>query len=206
MKIKLTEVGKRYNRDWIFRNVNYEFNAGEAYVILGSNGSGKSTLLQLIAGNQLLSEGNIEYASENINIPAEKIFQHISFASPYLELIEEYSLSEIITFHAQFKSIFKGISLSQIIEITGLAKSKDKELKYFSSGMKQRIRLALAILSDTPILLLDEPTSNLDKKGVEWYSQLIQNYTKNRIVIICSNHQLHEYEFCKHQILIEDYK
>ena len=206
MKIKLTEVGKRYNRDWIFRNVNYEFNAGEAFVILGSNGSGKSTLLQLIAGNQLLSEGNIEYFNENINIPAEKIFQHISFASPYLELIEEYSLSEIITFHAQFKSIFKGISNSQIIEITGMAKSKDKELKYFSSGMKQRIRLALAILSDTPILLLDEPTSNLDKKGVEWYSQLIQNYTKNRIVIICSNHQLHEYEFCKHQILIEDYK
>ncbi len=206
MEIILTDVGKRYNRDWIFKNVNFTFNSSEAYVILGSNGSGKSTLLQLVAGNQLPSTGKIEYFLNANLIPSEKIFQHISFAAPYLELIEEYSLTEILQFHAQFKAFFKALSIPEIIELTGLAKSKDKELKYFSSGMKQRVRLALAILSDTPLLFLDEPTSNLDKKGIDWYSELIQKYASNRIVIVCSNHQTHEYNFCTKQLLVEDYK
>ncbi|MBL0048479.1 MAG: ABC transporter ATP-binding protein [Bacteroidetes bacterium] len=206
MKITLSEVGKRYNRDWIFKNVTYTFQAGEAYVILGSNGSGKSTLLQLIAGNQVQSTGLIEYQLNDKTLPVEKIFPYISFASPYLELIEEYSLTEILQFHAQFKPFFKSLSIPAIIELTGLVKSKDKELKYFSSGMKQRVRLALAILSDTPILFLDEPTSNLDKKGIDWYNELIQKFTSERIVIVCSNHQKHEYDFCKQQLLVEDYK
>ncbi len=206
MKITLSEVGKRYNRDWIFKNVTYSFQTGEAYVILGSNGSGKSTLLQLIAGNQVQSTGLIEYHLNDKTIPAEKIFPYISFASPYLELIEEYSLSEILQFHARFKPFFKSLRIPEIIELTGLAKSKDKELKYFSSGMKQRVRLAVAILSDTPILFLDEPTSNLDKKGIDLYNELIQKFTSERIVIVCSNHQKHEYEFCKKQLLVEDYK
>ena len=206
MRIVLTEVGKRYNRDWIFRKVNFEFNSGEAYAILGSNGSGKSTLLQLIAGNQLQSEGKTEYFIDDKNIASEKIFNHISFASPYLELIEEYTLTEILNFHSQFKPFFKELSIPQVIGITGLEKSKDKELRYFSSGMKQRVRLALAILSDTPLLLLDEPTSNLDKKGVEWYTQLIHAYRQKRIIIVCSNHQQAEYDFCNHKLLMEDYK
>ena len=72
--------------------------------------------------------------------------------------------------------------------------------------MKQRVRLVLAILSNTPLLLLDEPTSNLDKKGIEWYKQLMSEYCSERIVMVCSNHQQHEYEFCKNEIVIEKYK
>lgn len=206
MRIKLHQLGKRYNRDWIFRNVSYEFCSGNAYVILGSNGSGKSTLLQLIAGNQLASEGSIDYEKEAKKIEAEKINHHLSFASPYLELIEEYTLREIISFHAQFKRFYEGLGVDSIIELTGLSKSSDKELKYYSSGMKQRVRLALAILSKTSLLLLDEPTSNLDKKGIDWYNELIERYKDNRIILVCSNHQQHEYSFCAKQISMEDYK
>ena len=126
MKISLTEVGKRYNREWIFRNINFEFKTGEGYAILGSNGSGKSTLLQLLAGNQLPSEGIITYSIEQKNIPAEKIFHSISFASPYLELVEEYTLTEILSFHAQFKSFFSELSISEIIDLTGLEKIKEQ--------------------------------------------------------------------------------
>ena len=205
MRVVLKNTGKRYNRDWIFRNINLEMTHGEGYAVLGFNGSGKSTLLQLIAGNQLASEGEIEYSIDGKNIPSEKIFHYISFASPYLELIEDYSLQESLEFHAQFKPFFKELTIEKIIELTGLQKSKDKELKYFSSGMKQRVRLVLAILSDTPLLLLDEPTSNLDKKGVEWYQQLMHEFGMNRIVLVCSNHQQHEYSFCKNKIVIEDY-
>ena len=206
MKILLNDVGKRYNQEWIFRGINTEFQSGKSYAILGSNGSGKSTLLQLIAGNQLQSQGNISYAHNNQVVDPESIFRYISIAAPYLELIEEYTLKEIIAFHAQFKPFFKAYSPSQIAEITELEKSANKELKYFSSGMKQRLRLALAILSDTPILLLDEPTSNLDKRAMNWYSTLVQQHLSERIVIVSSNHQQMEYDFCSAKIEIDAYK
>lgn len=206
MQITLEKLGKRYNREWIFRNINCEFNSDKSYAILGSNGSGKSTLLQVIAGNQLPSEGKINYSNDQVNIAAEQIFHQLSFAAPYLELIEEYSLTELIQFQAHFKPFLSDLSATEIVQIIGLEKSKDKELKYYSSGMKQRVRLALALLSNTPIILLDEPTSNLDKKGIEWYSHLVHNYAKNRLLIVCSNHINHEYEFCKEQLLMEDFK
>lgn len=206
MSISLANIGKRYNREWIFRNVNYEFSDGNAYVIIGSNGSGKSTLLQLIAGNLLASEGTISYSENEKIILEEKIFSQISFASPYLELLEEYTLSEMIDFHFKFKKYFSGWDLEKVIESTQLAYAKDKILKNYSSGMKQRVKLALAILSDTPFLLLDEPASNLDKNAIEWYQNLIKNHTKNRIVIVCSNEQKHEYNFCNQELKIEDYK
>ncbi|MEO6884061.1 MAG: ATP-binding cassette domain-containing protein [Bacteroidia bacterium] len=206
MSISLANIGKRYNREWIFRNVNYEFSDGNAYVIIGSNGSGKSTLLQLIAGNLLASEGTISYSENEKIILEEKIFSQISFASPYLELLEKYTLSEMIDFHFKFKKYFSGWDLEKVIESTQLAYAKDKILKNYSSGMKQRVKLALAILSDTPFLLLDEPASNLDKNAIEWYQNLIKNHTKNRIVIVCSNEQKHEYNFCNQELKIEDYK
>lgn len=212
MKVTLSNVGKRYNREWIFRKLEYEFNSENAYVILGSNGSGKSTLLQTIAGNYLLSEGKIEYSSKKTQeseykiIERENIFQSISFASPYLELFEEYTLWESIVFHSRFKKLHPGLSPENILQLCELEKAGDKELKHFSSGMKQRVRLALAILSNTPLLLLDEPASNLDKKGIEWYKKLIQDYSKNRLVIVCSNQQDYEYGFCNKELMIEDYK
>ncbi len=206
MKINISQLGKRYNREWIFRHFDYTFHAGEAYAILGSNGSGKSTLLQVIAGNQMASEGSIQYFYNEKSIAVEKIFQHLSLATPYLELVEEYTLIEAIEFHKQFKAFVNELSSKEIIEICELEKARDKEIKYFSSGMKQRVRLVLAILSNTPLLLLDEPTSNLDKKGQNWYAQLMQNYSANRIVLVCSNHQMQEYDFCSKLIEIEDYK
>ncbi len=208
MQISLSNIGKRYNYEWIFRKVNYEFTNSDSYVILGGNGSGKSTLLQVIAGNLISSEGEIKYKinEEKPEVPAENIFRHLSFASPYLELFEEFTLKESIEFQAKFKPFFSGLNSDTIIGLTQLEKAKDKQLKYYSSGMRQRVRLALAILADTPLLLLDEPTSNLDKKAIDWYQNLITNYTQNRLVIVCSNQLEHEYFFCKKQLSIEDYK
>ncbi|MES2592109.1 MAG: ATP-binding cassette domain-containing protein [Bacteroidota bacterium] len=207
MQITLNNIGKRYNYEWIFRKVNYEFTVDNNYVILGANGSGKSTLLQTIAGNIIPSEGEIKYESQQKkNITAETVFRNISFASPYLELFEEFTLTESIEFQAQFKPFCKELDLNKIIELTGLEKAKDKQLKQYSSGMKQRVKLALAILSSSPLLLLDEPTSNLDKKAVLWYQNLIQDYSQNRLIIVCSNQLEYEYPFCNKQLNIEDYK
>jgi ABC-type multidrug transport system ATPase subunit len=206
MQIKLNNIGKRYNYEWIFRNVNYEFTSDNNYVILGANGSGKSTLLQVIAGSLIASEGTIEYKTQDFVIPEDEIFKHISYASPYLELFDEFTLIESIEFQAQFKPFFNGLTSKQIIELTQLEKAKDKQLKYYSSGMKQRVRLALAILCNSPLLLLDEPTSNLDKKSIDWYQNLVDQHSKQRMIIVCSNEQTYEYPFCNKHLHIEDYK
>lgn len=206
MQIKLNNVGKRYNYEWIFRKVNYEFTSDNNYVILGGNGSGKSTLLQVITGNLMQSEGELNYTLSDSKIENENIFKHLSFAAPYLDLFEEFTLAESIEFQAKFKPFYKELDTKKIIELTQLENAKDKQIKVYSSGMKQRVRLALAILSDTPLLLLDEPTSNLDKKAIDWYQNLINNYSKNRLIFVCSNQQEYEYPFCNKQLFIEEYK
>jgi ABC-type multidrug transport system ATPase subunit len=205
MEIKLENIGRRFNREWIFRNINYTFTQGSSYAILGANGSGKSTLLSVIAGSLTPTEGELFYKAEDRKIDVEDVFEKLALAAPYLELIEEFTLSEVIDFHFRFKSYKEGLDPSAVMDLLGLAKSKNKAVKFFSSGMKQRAKLILAFCSDTPILLLDEPTSNLDQKGVEWYYELIQQFAKNRLVVVCSN-QEHEYHFCQHQLFVSDYK
>ncbi len=205
MKIILEQIGRRFNREWIFKNVNYTFEAGKTYAILGANGSGKSTLLQLISGSLTSSEGKINYSKNGVQVDIENIFPELSLAAPYLDLIEEFSLSEHIDFHFQFKKFRKGYDKASLIALLNLLHSEHKSLKNFSSGMKQRVKLALAFCSETKVLLLDEPTSNLDQQGVEWYRSLISRFSTDRLVIICSN-QEHEYSFCQERINVEDYK
>lgn len=207
MHIRLTNIGKRYNYEWIFKGIHTEFKLDNNYVILGGNGSGKSTLLQLIAGNFIPSEGEICYTCDNTTIAAENIYKKLSIATPYLDLFEEFTLVESVEFHSKFKPFREGLEAKQIIALMELEKAKDKQLKYFSSGMKQRVRLALAILSNTPLLLLDEPTSNLDKNAIAWYQQFIQAYSKNRLIIVASNQLEYEYaSFCNISLNVEDYK
>lgn len=204
MKISLNNIGRRFNKEWIFKGLSTEFVSGNSYAILGPNGSGKSTLLSVLTGNLTPSEGTINFSNPE-NISVENIYQHISLAAPYLELVETFTLREIIDFHFKFKKFAHNVDAKQLISILGLEKSANKEIKYFSSGMKQRTKLALAFCADTPILFLDEPTSNLDVQGVNWYKELVENFTKNRLTIIGSN-QIQEYEFCNSEIQISDYK
>jgi len=205
MNIQLTDIGRRFNRDWIFRGIDYTFNIGESYAILGPNGSGKSTLLQVLNGSLSPSAGNIIYTFNGNTVDAEDIFQHLSLAAPYLELIEEFTLAEMIDFHFKFKQYKAGMDNKAVLDLVGLHASRDKMIKYFSSGMKQRLKLALAFCADTPLLMLDEPTSNLDKQGVDWYLSLVEQFAINRLTIICSN-QEHEYGFCGSRLDIVDYK
>ena len=203
MQISLNNTGKRYNRDWIFRHLNYEFVAGNKYAITGLNGSGKSTLLQIIGGAISHNEGDIQYSISNTQCSTEEIYKHISIAAPYLDLIEEMTAKEFLHFHAQFKSL--RLPIHEILETIGLQKAINKQIRYYSSGMKQRLKLAQAFFSETPILLLDEPTTNLDTEGISLYQHLINNYTKDKLVIISSNDK-QEYYFCDEEIAITSYK
>ena len=205
MKIKLTKVGKRFNREWIFRNLNFEFQSEKSYSITGANGSGKSTLLQIIAGATTFNEGAIEYFSEEKKIEEEKIFNHVSLAAPYLELVEEMTLIEFLQFHSSLKSWQPSMDSKKIISIINLDDALHKQIRYFSSGMKQRVKLAQAIFSNVSIVLLDEPCTNLDSEGIQLYKKLVRDYCKNRMLIISSN-DTQEYDFCDERIEMKNYK
>lgn len=204
MTISLENVGRRFNQEWIFRKLDYRFEAEGKYAVLGPNGSGKSTLLSVLLGNLSPSEGKISYQDKS-EVRVEDIYRYISFAAPYLDLIEEFTLQETIDFHFKFKSFYQGMDVAAVMDVLGLLKSQDKALKYFSSGMKQRTKLVLACCADTPLLLLDEPTSNLDKQGLAWYLGLIERFAAKRTLIIGSNQEA-EYAFCNHFVELTDYK
>lgn len=205
MQIRLEDVAKRYRYDWIFRSINYTFEQGEQYAVLGSNGAGKSTFLKILSGHLTPSKGKIIFSHQGKELEIDRVYKHVSYAAPYIELIEELSLTEALTFHQQFKPFLHNLSPQVLIEILGFEQSKNKVVKDFSSGMKQRLKLVLAICSDTPILLLDEPTSNLDIQGINWYLDLIKKYTSNRLTIVASNVEV-DYQFCSHHLDIRDYK
>ncbi len=205
LEITLTNAGRRFNRDWIFKGINHTFISGNSYAVLGPNGSGKSTLLQLLNGSLSPSAGTVIFRQDDRALDIETVFKHLSLAAPYLELIEEFSLQEVIDFHFQFKPYIAGMDKAGLIDLLGMQTSKNKLIRYFSSGMKQRLKLALAFCSDTAILMLDEPTSNLDVQGTDWYLHLVEQFASNRLIIVGSN-QEQENGFCTHRLNITDYK
>ncbi len=206
ISIQITNAGKKFGREWIFRNISLDIKQGEKIVILGLNGSGKSTLLQAITGYLGLNEGSISFTENQQKMEDEQQYQFISLASPYLELIEDFTLTEQLEHAAIYKPFLKELSIAQITELSGLSAHKNKYIKLFSSGMKQRLKLTLAILADAPILFLDEPTTNLDATVIGWYKDMIANYAKHKTIIVCSNSIKDEYEFCEKIIQMEEFK
>lgn len=190
----------------MFRNFDYSFNIGQFYAITGPNGSGKSTLLQVISGSIEVNEGDLFFENyDNQKINKENNNIHLSLAAPYLELIEEMTAKEFLHFHGLFKPFISGISIDEILDQTELTNAANKQIRFYSSGMKQRLKLAQAIFSNTPILLLDEPCTNLDKQGYDLYHSLINKFCTEKLIIVSSN-DINEYRFCTNQINILDYK
>lgn len=207
MSITLHDLGRRYNKEWIFRHLDYTFSFGGKYAILGPNGSGKSTLLKVLSASLSPSEGQISYTdTQGVRIESDAVFQQLSIAAPYIELIEEFTLREMLTFHFKFKAILEGYSMQRIAELLMLEKAMDKEIRFFSSGMKQRVKLALACCSASQLLLLDEPTSNLDVQGEAWYLSLVKETARPERILIVGSNQEKEYAFCDERLDMLIYK
>lgn len=205
MTIQVQNIGKRYRLEWIFRGLTHSFQAGDRWAILGPNGSGKSTLMKVLSGHLSPSKGDIAFIHHNIQVKEENVYKNIGYAAPYIELIEELTLEEALKFHTRLKPLLPGFTPAALYELLALPKTRQKEIRFFSSGMKQRLKLALAICSQTPVLLLDEPATNLDLQGIDWYKKLIAEYAQQRLVIIASNDP-HDAEFCPNHLNILDYK
>jgi ABC-type multidrug transport system ATPase subunit len=202
--IKVNGLGKRFNRQWIFRNLSYEFSPGNSYAITGQNGSGKSTFLQIVAGLMEKSEGKVLFEVNGKEIPGEKQYRYLSFSAPYIELIEEFTLIEFFDFHFSMKPILHGWTIDEVIEKVALWDARKKQIRQYSSGMKQRAKLGQAFFSNVPLLLLDEPTANFDIQGVALYKDLLKELSQDRIILICSNEEK-EIETCNFRIQITDY-
>jgi len=206
VQISLKGAGKRFNRDWIFRHWDMDFNNGHAYAIMGGNGSGKSTALRSLLGYAPLSEGTVRYIIDGSDLSASNAYKYMSFCSPYLELYEELTVREMARFHFSLKSAKSGVESRDLGDLIQLSKAADRPVKHLSSGMKQRLRLGLALYSDTSVVFLDEPTSNLDRTGIKWYKETVEATKGQRLFIVASNQQEEEYFFCGQKINIEKFK
>ena len=187
--------------------MNVQFDGNNRYAVLGANGAGKSTLMKILSGHLSPTQGEVAFYDQNKKTNGDLVYKTISYAAPYIDLIEEYSLAELIAFHARFKPFIRNFSAKEVIDILELSKTVNKEIRFFSSGMKQRVRVGLAVLSDTPVLLLDEPTTNLDANGIDWYKKLLAKYAPpaQRLTIVASNTP-HDYEFCNAFLNVETFK
>ena len=152
-----------------------------------------------------VNEGDGKWSVDNKQLELEKVYNYISICAPYLEVVEEMTLIEFLDFHAGFKPFISSITSERIISILGLENAMNKQIRNYSSGMKQRVKLAQAIFSDVPVVLLDEPCTNLDSTGIQLYHSLINDYCKNRMVVVSSNDEV-EFSFCKEKISLTTYK
>lgn len=203
MDILLEDIGKRYQRNWIFKNLSFQIESGDCIAITGINGSGKSTLLKIISTYIDPTQGEIKFSSKGSEIKSEEIPVRINYAAPYVNLIEELTLKEHLEFHSVFKNSI--LNLKEIAKLAGLEKAWNKTINVFSSGMKQRLKLAMAFYFTSDLILLDEPTSNMDEQGIDWYLSEVQKIKTNQTVLIASN-QRYEYDFSNKELKISDYK
>lgn len=204
LQIEARGLGKRFGRDWIFRDLTRTFRAGSAVALLGPNGSGKSTLLQTLAAYTLPSAGELTYALNGRNVRPDDVARYLTLCAPALELIEELTLAELVHFHTRFRPLRTGLSAPQFIDLLQLPHARHKLIRDFSSGMKQRVKLGLALYAEAPLLLLDEPTTNLDRNGVAWYHEHVAATVAGRLVLVSSNVE-EEYRFCQEQLTVTDF-
>ena len=205
MRIEVEQLGKKFQREWIFRNVSLTLKQGQPCAFTGPNGSGKSTFLLMLAGLMPPTVGKVTYFQQDKALEEETVYQQVSIAAPYVELVEEFTLQEFLEFHTALKPLQSGMTVSALLERMYLSEARHKYIHQFSSGMKQRLKLGISFYAQNPVLLLDEPCSNLDQQGIHWYQEEVRRLIKDKLVVICSN-QPYEYDFCQQVVDIVQYK
>ncbi len=206
MQIVLKDIEKKYGKERVFTRLCFSFFMGEHYLISGFNGSGKSTLLRIVSGSEKAAKGSVTYYLDDKELPQEEVFKYISIISPFTKMIEEFTIPELLEFYRKFKPLKDGYGIKELLQLGRLEESVNKPIQNFSSGMKQRLKLALAFITDVPILLFDEPCSNLDKEGEAWYAELIKRFKKDHLIIVASNQVETEAFFCKHVLDVTSFK
>ena len=205
MQIQLNNISKRFKKHWIFKSINHDFIGPNNYGIIGDNGGGKSTLLKTIAGITSPTEGELHYQYSGTNIHLNNLFPFLAIVAPYMDLPNELKLNELFRFQKNFKDYSSDVNESNFFPMIQLEGKEEEIVKNLSSGMKQRLKLGLALLSESKVVLLDEPCSNLDKNGRDLYKELL-NRSKNKLIIIASNSNNDELFECETILNINHFK
>jgi ABC-type multidrug transport system ATPase subunit len=196
LQLQINNIGKRYQKQWLFRNINLELKLGDNLSVTGHNGSGKSTFIQVVYGLVQASEGEV-LLNGNSNYKPHEVF---ALSAPYLELPMEFNLIEIHDLYQRTQKM--NANLDEFLAFSDFSKIQaQRAVKLFSSGMQQRLKTALCLSSNSPVLLLDEPLSNMDTKGEDWYKNCL-NDINNKIVIIAGNNPI-EYAFTNTNLQIK---
>lgn len=200
-QIQIQNLSKSFHRSVLFRQLNFTLLPGYRLFITGSNGAGKSTFLKVFAGKLKADTGSIVIIKGKKRVSSEYFFKHIAWDAPYIHLYPYFTVEETFYWHFQFYEPL--LTFKEWIKILQLKSFENQELKYLSSGTLQRVKVGLALFSKTPILILDEPTANMDTNNAKHIIELIYQYSKERVLIIASN-LLREIER-NDQVLIENY-
>jgi heme exporter protein A len=204
--IKIKELTKLFGRRLVFRNIDGEFRAGNIYGIAGKNGAGKSTFVKILAGVLSPTSGSAVHYKNDKKISHEKIFEHLGFVSPYLILYDEFTAEENLIHFSRIRGEeYDTDYANALLKRFGLYKRRKDLLKNYSSGMKQRMKFVFALLHKPFLLILDEPTSNLDENGKETVYEIIREQGKERLVIVASNEE-RDLSLCAEILNLEDYK
>lgn len=187
VSIQVTNLGKRFNREWIFRNLSYTFSGGNTYAITGANGSGKSTLLQILWGQMPPSTGEIVFKQGDAPLEIDQVFRHLTLATPYMDMVEEFTLAEQLQFHFKLRKSRNNLTIEEMMDRMYLLPARHKFIGNFSSGMKQRVKLAMAFYTEADLVFLDEPGTNLDKQAFDWYLKELKQLPESSTVFIASN-------------------
>ncbi len=205
MRICLKNVSKRYVYDYILKGINLEIESGKSLGISGANGSGKSTLLQIISGHLSKTSGDISYYVQDEVVSDSEVYQYLNYAAPYIGTIEEFNLAELLDFHQKFKPFYQPLNTRDFLDLLEVNYDHDKLLGNYSSGMQHRVKLGLAVLSKSQLVILDEPSSFLDKDARKWFWNFLHRNNHGRTLIIASNEQ-EDFQLCDKIASVENWK
>ncbi len=205
-KLQLDKVTMIFGRRLIFKEINFEFESGKVYGIAGHNGSGKSTLAKIISGIIAPTKGKVIHSNSEKKIIPEKLHDYLGFVSPYLILYDEFSAEENLIHFSKIRGgKFDAEKAKSLLNHFGIYDRRNDLLKGYSSGMKQRMKFVFAMMHNPRLLLLDEPTSNLDNEGKESVYQIIEEQSKENLVIVASNEET-DLSYCNEVLEVEMFK
>lgn len=199
MDLFIQKLTKAFNQKMVFQDLTFEVRTGSRFAITGSNGSGKSTLLKILSGAVIASSGEIKYALKDQIIAEDKVYRYVHFVAPYNTVIEELTLRELFQLHQKLGLLTAYTSVNEWLGNLEYPFNPDQQIKMYSSGMKQRIKLGLTLLDDRPLILLDEPGSNLDVQGKNWLFSRLAKLSSDQTLIIASN-EPSEISYCTQSI------
>lgn len=200
---------KRFNNAPLFTATSFELNSGDIVAITGANGSGKSTLLKMLAGVLMPTKGSVVYTVDTKKIAREDYQPFLGYAAPYLELYAELTAVEHLLFVSELKgkSLDTGEAIS-ILTSLGLDPAvahSDRQVKQYSSGMQQRVKLAMAFALAPRFIFLDEPSSNLDIAGIDRLFHHIKESAADDAIVIIATNDPAETELATRTVALEKY-